>query len=1390
MNAETIGLLIKWGPLAVIGVVFLYYFLGGVIRGTYRVTRRLSYVILFIALIWIFIDPISNFVLDFEIPYNDMGSVRSMIVEFVENNETINDFLKYSPDLKSLILEHPEIIANPLLFIVLVVVVLPLSFPIYWIYMLIWNLVARFVFKRKKYVKDEEGNIVRNEKGKKVKVERKKRRLLGGLINGVKGAVVFSTVLMPVNFINRIYNKAKDNAELENGETLCDSLDFAEINSEICGYIDLYNESIIAKMSGEKSLDKLVSDSLTSVEINDYNVSLESEVSDLAVTVVLLNDSGLLRLLVNGVDLDTLDLSTINFDKINAALDVLFGSRFISGLVNSGVDYVLKEVLNDNLVELLKDEDIVSKLSYENATQIRDELKNVVNVIKYAVEKNVDNVLIDNRDNAVDIINNINEEDVGIIVNKLLSLRIISKSMPSALKAYAEEYGVNVPESMTDELNNEISSQLVNAIRFVKTMDATSLEDITEGNLLDNLTNLLFVNGALKEDSKESLATLLHELNSSYMFKDVVSIQVNKLLEDKNYKVDARVLKYVDSKEAWLKELTVLEKGYSLYKDYEDTETIYYEKVTGLLNEVSGTKVMLSILPFAYDELLPKVGIEINSEGLPVIDFDTDNENSSKQEFYETWEGELLVLKNIADAAGTLKLQSLEDINVDLLDKEENVDALSTVMGEVYKSDMLREPVVDYMKDIINDFVKEFGIEFSKAELLSIDTSEKWKNEFSNINEVLSIDFNDSNNINSTNLELVFGAVDDMRLFDAHKVQILEYAIRKSNFLTEDEFNEINWPSDDASIEEIDVFYDRETSILVNIVDDKDTITNLQSQELKDIDTDKVGSLVNDVMDSEILRPIVVDKVADLFKTNGVKHDKDEADSLVNLKESIEDVEDWKVELKSIKEMLNVEGTNYTENVYYVIENTNRYNKITNGYEQNDAGEYLKVDNNYYKINNEEKFDRTGVEGSYTYNQNNEGNYLRVSNVEKMFATIESSDLLRGTRANLLLKAINTIKVIDGKYYSDVTVNTLAGTGYTYEVYDDEVSIIVKVSKNKSVFDSIQEGLEVKTMDTASIGGLLDNVMDSIIFDGYAEEKIVSILTGNGVKHDEDEEGVTTELSKSVRNVEDWKKELDIVKYMLNMTSDTFNNEENGKTLVEIMFDKIHGSALLNGTRANLLLKAVETMNIEGVSGTGVTVSNLTEVKDSTAYYQYNKEVELFKKFARNKDSIDGLKSVDITTLEGENKTTIIGLLEALEDSLIFATKYESTVDGALSTVKQKTLSSYNFVTFKTAKEARDVNWSTEIDKLLLIKNNIATVSGYTAANVASDRDITLTTIGNTLDTIETSSFLGATVADKIADEIISVLTEGLGEYKVTDISKTEATWKATFDKVLQSKGV
>jgi len=1320
MNPGTIELLIKWGPLALIGIIFLVCFLVGLIRGSYKVMRRLVYVVLYVVLIWIFIDNITGFVLDFNIPFNDLGSVRKLIKEFIEGNETITKFLEYSPEMKALIIDSPEIIVSPILFVVLILIGLPLSFPIYWIYLLIWHIFAKCVLKREKYQKDEDGNILRDEKGKKIKVRRRKHRLVGGFVRGAQGVALICVVLLPVNFVNRIYNNAKVAAELEKGETLCGSIGLANIDEQICRYIDAYNGSITSKLSGNKSLDKFINDRLTSVKINGEKVSLEKELSNLAVSFVYLNDSGLLDLLTNSdLNLDTLDLSILNFDKINLAIDSLFSSYVISNISEAGVKYVMNEVLNDRLIDLLKDDDIVSKLEYEDSDAIQKELKDVVDIIKYAVEKNIDNIIINDKDNVISIVNNVDSSDVESLLNKLLTLRIVSNAMPSALKAYGEEYGINGVEQMTSELNNEISKNLVNALKFVKTMELTSMDELNEGDLVDNLANALFVNGALKTNSKDSLATLLHELNSSYLFKNVISSQVNKLLEEKDYKVDARVLKYVESKEAWLKELDVLENAYVIYDEYNESETINYDNITNLLNLMSGTKVMISVLPFAYDEMLPEMGIEIDNEGLPVIDFDGENEDASKSEFYDTWEAELLVLKNVADSIEVLELQSLEDITVELLDDEENVDALATVMSEVYKSELLKEPFVDYMKDTINEFVVDYEVEFTKEELLSIDTKEKWENEFANINNVLDVDFGNEENITGENLSNVFDAVGSMELFKTKKIDILKYAIRESEFLTQEEYDSINWPSNDDQAS-VDAFWDNETSVLVDIVDEKDTIETLSTNvDLKTLDTDEIGGLLNRTMESNILNTIVTNKVSELFIDNDVRDDRDSEDSTVNLKNSISSVSDWKEELASIKEILNINEENMNE----VIDGNTR--------------------------------------------------------VEEMFVIIEESELLQNTRANLLLKAVKTINI--SEVPSEVTVDVLKANDY--EKYDNEKNVIIDVSKEKDMFDDIAT-MDLKSIDIVKIGELLDTVISSIIFKDYVADEIVKVFVSNELYDDRDYGSeYTINLKNSVVNVTSWENELEIIKDMLNMTGDNFDEVVNGKTRVEIMFDNFGNSELLKYKRANLLIKAIDTIKLEDVSvPSDVTVATLS----NNAYDQYDKEINVFITFAENIDAVDGLD--DITALNEESRGAIANVLDAMKESKILEDKYVNTLDIALSSINNnQDLRDYGVV-FKTKEQTnnyKDIVWVNEINSLTTISDNINTVSKYdeTSIDTTEERLITIGIIGSTLDAVSSSAFLGDEQADMIADSVISALTNGLINEVSKDINKT---WSQVFTEALE----
>lgn len=1324
MSAETISMIIQWGPLALVSVVFLWCFVLGVIRGTYKVMRRMIYCILYIVIVWLTINDITSSLLDLNVTINGVQGVRNFIVQSIESNDSIKTFLGYSPGLRTIIVECPEIVISPILFIVLVLIGLPLSFPIYWIYLIFYEIIAKCVFKRTKYARDENGNYVRNEKGKKIKVKRPKKRLLGGLLRGAQGVVLICVTLLPVNFVNRIYNRAKAKADLDDGETLCTLDSSLEKYKDLCGYMDLYNETIFAKLGGENSIDKIITDKLTTIEYGNKELNLENELSSVAVSAVLLYESGVMDLFVNGqLVLEETDFSTIKFDKLDALIDSLFDSTLINELSIAGVRYVMNEVASDKLIEVFKDDDIVSKLDYTTSAEVEAELKDIISILKLAVEKNIDDAVIQNKDNAIAIVNNVSDEDVEALLNKILSLRIINKAMPSVIKAYGEKNGITVPDKMTNELNAEISNLFAKAVSLVQTMELTNLDELKGEDALKTITGALMENGALKTNTKDELATLLNDLNQSYLFKNVLPTQINNLLKDKDYKVDGRVLRYVDTKEKWLLELNVLEDALVLYDEFGETEVVDYEKVTGLLNDMSGTKVFISLLPFAYDELLPNVGIEIDSEGFPVIDFDEATEDSSKVEFYNMWEGELTILKNIADAIGVLELQSLEDINIDLIKDEENVDALATVMGEVYKSDLLKSPMVDFMKDTINEFVVDFDVEFSEEELLSINTKEKWKNELTEINNVLEIDFSNEENINATNLDTVFTSVGNMELFKTKKIEILKYAIKESNFLTQSEYDSISWPANNATQPEIDEFWTNETNVLVNVVNEKDTIEDLASITIETMDTEKVGDIITEVMKSNILRPIVVNKIVTLLDENDIRHDEDDVGSTVKLEASIISVSDWPTELQTIKEMLDVKEENMSE--------------VTDG----------------------------------------------KTVVEKMFANIEASKLLQGSKATLLLKAVETINITpipDG-----VDVDLLKANGY--ELYNDEKDIIIEVSKNKSTFDNLAT-MELTTIDTNAIGGLLDTITSSIIFEDYVVDQIATVLTNNGIN---DDRGSVNNLKSNIAGVNEkssWRTELGDIKSMLNMDGETFDDVVDGRTNVEIMFETIEESVLLQNSRASILIKIIDSVK---KTFTDISVPNdvtsitLSDKVGDVEYAQYNIETGVLKAFAKDTSVVSNLGN-DIGTLSSTTKAYVSNLLDAMKYSKIFATKYLNTVDSVLDTIDNEiSESGYVGVAVNRSDEVNgyvNVSWSNEIEGLSIISANINEVSTYNFENILTDKEEKIDKIGTTLGAIESSEFLGEENAQTIANEVVTALTDG----SFTSITKpTDKTWTVAFNDLL-----
>ena len=81
------------------------------------------------------------------------------------------------------------------------------------------------------------------------------------------------------------------------------------------------------------------------------------------------------------------------------------------------------------------------------------------------------------------------------------------------------------------------------------------------------------------------------------------------------------------------------------------------------------------------------------------------------------------------------------------------------------------------MVETINEFVSDFDVEFDAEELEAINTKALWKNEFTNIANVLDVDLSDEDSINKENLEIVFDSIGNMKLFSKKKIEILKYAM-------------------------------------------------------------------------------------------------------------------------------------------------------------------------------------------------------------------------------------------------------------------------------------------------------------------------------------------------------------------------------------------------------------------------------------------------------------------------------------------------------------------------------------------------------------------------------------------------------------------------------------
>ena len=1289
MSEADIIAIIKWGPVVLLLLALLHGMLVGLIKGRRKALRRTIYVVLFVGGIYAFLPQITDFLMNLQIGDFQM---RATIEGFVKDNKSLQEISSAIPALEQLIVQYPDALVSLVLFMITVLLILPLSFPIYWIYLIFYSIIEKLVFKYSKFKRDENGKILRNEKGKKIKDKKNKHRHTGAIIMGVQYCALSSVIFAPVGVITRLYKDGKDASVSKD----LSSIEFLKEYKDILNYVDVFNDSIVGKIVNSQ-LSEAIIGYITPIEVNGNKSTLENELSNVVVAAVYLQDSGVLDLILKGnIDFKNLDLSQLNLAKIDEMINTLFESVTLDAIIGDGVNYVLEKPLKEVLTKYSSDADIVSKLKYSNSQEVKEELLRVSEIIRVAINSKLLELYQKNNNNVIGMVNEVSTSTVETLLNKILSIKILNKAMPSVVNKLLKDEGLS--QELAEINSNELVSMVIDVLNLAKSLEVTHLDDLLKGNVMDNLVANLYENGAIKTNTKEALATFLARVSSSE-FSDVLAHQLNKILTKFEITLNGKMLMNVTTKEGWLQELAVLEGVFELYKGYKNENKVDFLVATELLEDLKTTKAMILAFPIAYQKLFPTIGIEVDVNKIKYIDYNAENVEEQERDFYQYWVGQLEHLDVISEELAKLNISSISDVSLDLLDLKANVVSLSKILGEVFTSDLLKDGTSKLLSDTLKKAIAEYEVTLpdnsiqnvnSKSEVnpyyIIVDSKEVevsfasdkyyvlgeevtiendlvtyqgeiyelyentiakvWERELINLSDIVGV-VKTGNFTEKTNLKIMLDSLDSMYLLEHCKTDLLMFAVKKTGLLPTDDFN---------SIDKNSLSFSKEKTILLNVIEKHELLESISSIDFTTISDEKIEDLsyvLDNVLDSDIFADYAAKNIVNIAANADITLDK----------ATVLNASSWQEDLTLMRTALNM--------------NSDSFNKTT---------------------------------------------------MESLLTGIEESTLLGDIKNDLLLDTAKKISITGVSIPSTLTSDEL--------VYADEKNAILVASDNLTLLEDISGSeFSLSSVDSDKISELLAATLKSKMFSTSVIDSLVTVFNNNDIKNDLD----TTNNDSLVASIklldtkEKWKSEIDLIKGLLEIDT----KEEVSETL----FTNIENSTLLGGCKANLLLRMINEINKNQPDldlDTTITVTDLT----ANDYAQYKLE----KQVLINLVSIEG---VNMDTINTSTKGTVATLLNNLKESEVFKNVYGDVVsDITTSMSDNEDLSDWGIVV-NTNPVITD--WNVELTALLTIKDNAASI------NAMDLETLDTTIVGNALDEMDKSKIIGGSA--NAANAIVAGIT-------------------------------
>lgn len=451
-------------------ICFISYKLGkreGLKKSLYKITyRSLCVVFSFIVAPYL-----NEYILNYDlykikkpIKFDGMYFYRAIdfLEEVIVHNEVLNDIYNFVPSLKNLLMDFPQVLTIPFVYVITFIAISLLLLPLFLF----------LSYRRKRRVLYDKAY---NQRGP----------IWAGIINSVQTVFLISIILTPINGLSRIYRNSSQGL-VSSESNICLQNKYLKKYDSACKIIEGYNSSIFSLIDNNPINDYIYS-SLTRINYGEETTSLNKEVISIARAGLVLNKTGLLE----AIEVESFeDVKELNFNSLTSEdIDVVV-EAFETSLYTKDVVFELYEWSKSYLDWFIKDLiDKEFKTTYEYDDMV-GELKIILNTIKYMMDNKhvLDNITqvykkIDDYNNNISKENKTIDTDIKLFLDvaytvdidflielydRLKDSKIYKDMIPQMIDHLLLYEDIHITSSYDPEEFNEAAKHALNVIKIIK----------------------------------------------------------------------------------------------------------------------------------------------------------------------------------------------------------------------------------------------------------------------------------------------------------------------------------------------------------------------------------------------------------------------------------------------------------------------------------------------------------------------------------------------------------------------------------------------------------------------------------------------------------------------------------------------------------------------------------------------------------------------------------------------------------------------------------------------------------------------------------------------------------------------------------------------------------